>query len=108
MTASRSVGQTQEGAEAAPVLSGFTIGALSINPTFDPNVTQYTAETSNNTNRIKAVCSDETAVITITLNGKAVENNTSLAWASGENVLVIAVSNNSGLTTSYTVTVTKN
>lgn len=88
-------------------MSGFTIGALTINPTFDPNVTQYTAETGNNTNKVKAVCDDESAAITITLNNKAVENNTSLAWADGENVLTIDVSNSDGLTTRYTVTVTK-
>lgn len=107
MTASNDVGQTQEGAGAAPVLSGFTIGALTINPTFTPGVTRYTAETSNNTNKVKAVCDDESAAITITLNDKTVENNTSLAWADGENVLIVDVSNTDGLATRYMVTVTK-
>lgn len=88
-------------------MSGLTIGALTLNPAFLSDVTSYTAATTNNTNKVKAVCDDETATISITLNGAAVGNNTSVTWASGENVLIIDVSGVDGLTTRYTVTVTK-
>ena len=95
------------GAADAPVLSGLTIGALELSPAFNPNVTGYTAETTNSTNKVKAVCDDEAAVIEIKLNDNAVENNSSVTWDEGENTLTVDVTGADNQTMRYTVTVTK-
>ena len=50
-------------------LSGLTIGALTLDPTFDADVVSYTANTTNATNAITATLEDESATITI-LNGE--------------------------------------
>ena len=46
-------------------LSGLTIGALTLTPTFDPNTTEYTATTTNATNTVTATPEDEDATVTI-------------------------------------------
>lgn len=62
--------------------------------------------TSNNTNKVTATANDEDATIEITKGIATIENGSSVAWNSGENVLEIKVTNGSSSTT-YTVTVTK-
>lgn len=83
-----------------------TIGSLTLTPAFDTEVTSYVASTSNATNNIKAVAADSSAVISITNNGTAVVNQSAVTWDSGENTVVITVTNGSEETV-YTVTVTK-
>lgn len=78
---------------------------MTLNPTFDAAVTSYTASTSNATNKITATA-DEGAEIAITLNGSAVQNESNLSWAAGENTVKIIVSEDEQ-STEYTVTVTK-
>lgn len=95
------------GAADAPVLSGLSVGALVLNPEFSPNVTSYTAETTNNTNKVKATCDDEAAVIGLWLNDSAVENNSAVTWDEGENTLVVEVKGTDGQAMRYTVEVTK-
>lgn len=91
-----------------PVLSGLTIGNLALNPTFDPSVISYTATTSNNTNKVRAVPADSGAVILISINGESVPNDSAVAWNSGENVLTVSVAAaEDGRLTEYTVVVTK-
>ncbi len=90
-----------------PVLSGLTIGSLSLNPAFDPGVTCYTAKTANNTNKVRAVAADDTAVILVSINGEAVPNDASVAWSEGENTLAVSVAVDDGGHTDYTVIVTK-
>lgn len=87
-------------------LSSLTIGALSLNPAFDPGVTAYTVSTTNATNKVVAVAADEDATIQI-LNGETeIANGSSATWAAGENTLTVKVTNGPAETI-YTVTVTK-
>lgn len=90
----------------SPALSGLTIGALNLTPTFDPDVTEYAVTTSNSTNKVTATCDDEDASITILVGETPLENGSSATWASGENTLTITVAKGEAETV-YTVTVTK-
>ena len=87
-------------------LSGLTIGALTLTPTFDPDTTEYTANTTNATNTITATPEDEGATVTI-LNGETpVENGTAATWSEEPNTVTITVKNGTAQKV-YTVTVTK-
>lgn len=87
-------------------LSGLTIGALSLTPAFDPDVTEYTATTTNATNTITATPEDEGAEVSI-LNGETpVTNGTAATWQEGANTVTITVTNGEAEQV-YTVTVTK-
>ena len=79
---------------------------MTLSPTFDADVTEYTVTTSNNTNKVTATASDENATIEITKGVASVENGSQVTWSVGENVLEIKVTNGNSSTT-YTVTVTK-
>lgn len=87
-------------------LSALTIGSLTLDPVFDPDVTEYEASTSNATNKVTAVATDEDAEIVIELNGVEMDNETSATWETGENTLTITVTNGDEEEV-YTVTVTK-
>lgn len=66
---------------------------------------EYTAETSNATNKITATPKDETFTIEI-LNGETeIENGASATWAEGENTVTVTVSDGENDNV-YTVTVT--
>lgn len=87
-------------------LSGLTIGSLTLTPAFDSDVTEYTAATTNASNKVTATPTDESATVVI-LNGETtVENGESATWETGENVLTITVTNGTEEEV-YTVTVTK-
>ena len=69
-------------------------------------MTEYTATTTNATNKITATPEDEDATIVI-LNGETpVENKAPATWAEGENTLTVTVTKGSAEKT-YTVVVTK-
>ena len=87
-------------------LSGLTIGTLTLDPTFDPDVVSYTANTTNQTNTITATPEDEGATVNI-LNGETpVENGTAATWQEGQNTVTITVQNGTAQKV-YTVVVTK-
>ena len=87
-------------------LSGLTIGALTLNPTFDPDTADYTVTTTNTTNTITATPEDDGATVTI-LNGETpVENGTAATWSVGENTVTITVKNGTAQKV-YTAAVTK-
>lgn len=87
-------------------LSGLTIGALTLDPTFDSDVESYTANTTNATNTITATAEDPEAEITI-MNGETpVTNGTAATWTEGPNTVTITVKNGTAQKV-YTVTVTK-
>ena len=87
-------------------LSGLTIGVLTLTPTFDPDTTEYTANTTNATNTVTATPEDEDATVTI-LNGETpVGNGTAATWSEGANTVTITVKNGTAQEV-YTVTVTK-
>lgn len=87
-------------------LSGLTIGALTLTPAFDPDVTSYTATTTNATNTITATAEDTGAEISIMNGDTDVSNGTAATWADGENTLTITITNGDS-EKAYTVTVTK-
>ena len=87
-------------------LSGLTIGALTLTPTFDPDTTEYTATTTNATNAVTATPEDEASTSTI-LNGETpVGNGAAATWADGANTLTITVKNGTAQKV-YSVNVTK-
>lgn len=92
-------GDDNNAAPAGATLSALTIGSLTLTPAFDPDVTAYTATTSNNSNKITATSDGD---VSITVNGTAHENDTAATWQAGENTVVVSVGNKI-----YTVTVTK-
>lgn len=69
---------------------------------FESEVLNYTAATSNATNKVTAVPSNETDVVTVRVNGEVIENGTAATWREGVNDVEITVNN-----TVYTVEVTK-
>lgn len=87
-------------------LSGLTIGALTLTPTFDPDTTEYIATTTNATNTVTATPEDDGATVTI-LNGETpIDNGTAATWTDGANVVTITVKNGTAQKV-YTATVTK-
>lgn len=87
-------------------LSGLTIGALSLTPAFDPDVTEYTASTTNATNTITATPEDEDATVTILNGDTPVTNGQAATWVDGANTVIVTVENGEAEEV-YTVTVTK-
>ena len=87
-------------------LSGITVGALTLTPTFDADVTEYAVTTSNNSNKVTASAA-EGLEIALDLDGTEIENESSPTWEDGDNVLTITVSNEIGDSEEYVVTVTK-
>lgn len=87
-------------------LSGLTVGALTLTPTFDADVTEYTVTTSNASNKVTATAA-EGLELALDLDGTAIENESSPTWEVGENVLTVTVTNAIGDSEEYTVTVTK-
>lgn len=88
-------------------LSGLTIGALSLSPSFGPDTTEYTADTTNSTNKVTATPEDGSVQVEIKLNGDTdVTNGTAATWQEGANTLTVKVANG-GESKTYTVTVTK-
>ena len=67
---------------------------------------EYTATTTNATNKITATPTDETAEIEILVGDTEIQNGGTATWEDGENVVTITVSGNGTDDTVYTVTVT--
>lgn len=77
-------------------------------PTFDPDVTSYTASVSEASTSLTLTAEDEDATVTVTLNGTAVEASQgayALTWTEGANALSVTVVNGDWSKT-YTVAVT--
>lgn len=66
---------------------------------------EYTATTTNATNKVTATPTDDTAEVTIMLGETEIENGESATWEEGENELTITVTGTTDSTV-YTVTVT--
>lgn len=64
---------------------------MTLNPAFDSAVLEYTATTTNATNKITATPTDPYADVTIMLGETEIENGESATWAEGENELEITV-----------------
>ena len=89
----------------APALASLSIGSVTLVPAFDPGIRNYTAETTNATNTVTATGNDSATVVI--KNGSTTVNSGSAAtWVAGPNTLTITATKG-GITTTYTVTVTK-
>jgi hypothetical protein len=78
---------------------------VTLTPTFASDTLEYTATTTNATNKVTATPTDDTAEVEILLGETEIENGSSATWAEGENVLTITVTGTTDSTV-YTVTVT--
>ena len=86
-------------------LAALMVGTNVLTPYFSPYVTNYTAGTTNNSDKIVAVAEDDGASVAITSDDATISTDTA-TWAAGENVVDVTVTN-SGQTKTYTITVTK-
>lgn len=92
-------------ANRSAALSALSIASATLAPTFDANVTSYTASTTAASGAITATPKDPEATVKIYVNGTGVSSNTP-TWADGENIVLVQVTN--GLNEqNYTVIVTK-
>lgn len=66
---------------------------------------EYTADTTNASDTVTAVASDEDATVEIELGAVPISSGDAATWSEGENALTITVTNGEE-TTTYTVTVT--
>ena len=78
-------------------LSGLAIGSLTlvqedgVTEGFNPELLDYTAATTDATNKITAAASDEEAEVVIKANGKVVANGSAATWLPGKNIVEITV-----------------
>lgn len=79
------------GRNIARGLDSITIGALSLTPTFDNGIYEYSVNTSNASNKVTVVPTNAASDVVITNNGNIVNNGTSASWQNGTNELVIVV-----------------
>lgn len=72
-------------------------------------MTEYTATTTNASNKVTATAADETATIAIKNGTTDVNNGSNASWAVGENTLTVTVTdgNDPQISKVYTVTVTR-
>lgn len=92
-------------ADASPKLTAFTIGSLTLSPTFDGDTLEYTASTTSSSNAVTATAASGTQIV-ILVNGDSLTNGGTATWEDGENEVVVTVSDTHGSTT-YKATVTK-
>lgn len=90
----------------AAKLATLSIGALSLTPSFDADVTAYTATTSNASNAVTATGADD-ATVTIRANGELIDSGDSVTWNDGNNSVMITVSAAGKASTTYQITVIK-
>lgn len=90
-------------------LSRLAIGSLTLTPAFDPETTEYTAVTTNGSNKVTAEPTDPGDSVTIMNGMTKVENGTAATWKTGDNVLTITVADEADAdnVNVYTVHVTK-
>ena len=82
------------------------IGSLTLTPTFNSNTLNYAVTTENATNTVTATTASQTAQIAITVNGVAHTNGNSATWQTGDNIVLVTVSDRHTSQT-YKVVVTK-
>lgn len=88
-----------------PSLTALSIGSLTLAPTFEADINNYTTETENSSDAVTATAGSGVDVV-ITVNGNSITNGTAPTWAAGDNIVSVQLSSATGMNT-YTVTVTK-
>ena len=87
-------------------LATLAMNGLTLSPTFDPDVTTYTATTSTNSNTISAT-GENNAVASIIVNGSGHTSGQAATWRSGSNTVVVTATKDGYTPTAYVITVTK-
>lgn len=87
-------------------LKTLTIGELDLSPSFTDSQYGYTASTNNLSDIVTAEAEATTATVAITLDGGVITSGEAATWGTGQNVLIITVTNGTNIST-YTVIVTK-
>lgn len=95
-------GDTANNAKLASLSIGETLS-----PTFDADVTSYTATASNASDAVTAIAEDPDAQVVVEYNGSQILNGSTVSWSTGTKNLVVTVKKGNA-TKVYTVTVTKN
>lgn len=85
-------------------LNALTVGALTLSPTFDPDVLTYTTTSSTASAAVMATPAQASASVAISMGGKNIKNGANVTFSSGANVLTITVKNGNAVRV-YTVTV---
>ena len=94
---------TIDGSSTTATLS---IGSLSLSPAFSAGVTEYAATTTNATNTVSATATDESATVSIYVNGTQLASGGPATWVAGTNDVSVVVTNGMSAT-AYHVAVTK-
>ena len=89
----------------APALATLAITGVTLNPAFDAGIRNYTASTTSATNVVTATGADSATVV-IKNGSTTVSSGSAATWSAGQNTLTITATKG-GITTTYTVTVTK-
>lgn len=97
---------TSVGSTGVATLQSLAIGSVTLTPAFNGNVSTYTATTTNATNAVTAVATDDDATVSISVNGTSLTSGQSATWQNGVNVVSVVVANGD-VTNAYTVVVTK-
>jgi phi13 family phage major tail protein len=87
-------------------LSALTIGSLTLDPAFAADTTAYSASTTNDTNAVTATAADNSATVTILVNGAVHTSGNSATWTTGDNTVIVIVTNGAS-TKTYRVNVSK-
>lgn len=95
-------GDTANNAKLASLSIGETLS-----PTFDADVTSYTATASNASDAVTALADDPDAQVSLAYNGSQILNGSTVTWATGTKNLVVTVKKGNAVKV-YTVAVTKN
>lgn len=95
-------GDTANNADLASLSIGETLS-----PTFDADVTSYTATASNASDAVTAIADDPDAQVVVEYNGSQILNGSTVSWTTGTKNLVVTVKKGNAVKV-YTVAVTKN
>ena len=87
-------------------LSALTVGSLTLSPSFNKSVFEYTAPASVASVAVNGTATAADSVVTVEAGGKVYDNGSSVKLAMGENVIKVNVANKTYVDT-YTVTVTR-
>ena len=87
-------------------LSALSVGSLSLSPSFNKSVFEYTAPASVASVVVNGTATASDSVVTVEAGGKVYDNGSSVKLNMGENVIKVNVANKTYVDT-YTVTVTR-
>ena len=93
-------------AESEAALSALTIGDLVLSPSFSSGELEYTAATTNASDKITAAPTNANATVVIKNGATTVTSGSAASWSAGENTVTVTVTNGNN-TRTYTVIVTK-